>query len=41
MAPAPTPHHGKPAPAHNVRKTPDRHMAMNTNRGNGGHFGHR
>ena len=35
---APVAHHGKPA-AHNDRKGADRHMAMNTNRGNGGHFG--
>ena len=37
-APAPAPHNGKPAAAHNDRKGADRHMAMNTNRGNGGHF---
>ena len=35
---APSPHNGKPAAAH---KGADRHMAMNTNRGNGGHFGRR
>ena len=35
---APAPHNGKPAAAH---KGADRHMAMNTNRGNGGHFGRR
>ena len=40
-APAPAPHNGKPAAAHNDRKGADRHMAMNTNRGNGGHFGRR
>ena len=38
---APAPHNGKPAAAHNDRKGADRHMAMNTNRGNGGHFGRR
>ena len=36
---APAPHNGKPAVAHNDRKGADRHMAMNTNRGNSGHFG--
>ena len=40
-APAPAPHHGKPAVAKNDRHGADRHMAMNTNRGNGGHFGGR
>ena len=40
-APAPAPHHGKPAVAHNDRHGSDRHMAMNTSRGNGGHFGRR
>ena len=40
-APAPAPHHGKPAAAHNDRHGADRHMAMNTNRGNGSHFGRR
>ena len=40
-APAPAPHNGKPATAHNDRKGADRHMAMNTSRGNGGHFGRR
>ena len=40
-APAPAPHNGKPAAAHTDRKGADRHMAMNTNRGNGGHFGRR
>ena len=38
---APAPHNGKPAAAKNDRKGADRHMAMNTNRGNGGHFGRR
>ena len=38
---APAPHNGKPAAAHHDRKGTDRHMAMNTNRGNGGHFGRR
>ena len=38
---APAPHNGKPAAAHNDYKSADRHMAMNTNRGNGGHFGRR
>ena len=38
---APAPHNGKPAAAHYDRKGTDRHMAMNTNRGNGGHFGRR
>ena len=37
-APAPAPHHGKPAATHNNRHGSDRHMAMNTSRGNGGHF---
>ena len=27
--------------AHNDRHGSERHMAMNTNRGNGGHFGRR
>ena len=40
-APAPAPHHGKPAATHNNRHGSDRHMAMNTSRGNGGHFGRR
>ena len=40
-APAPAPHNGKPAVAHNDRHGADRHMAMNTNRNNGGHFGGR
>ena len=40
-ATAPAPHNGKPAAAHNNRHGSDRHMAMNTNRGNGGHFGGR
>ena len=40
-APAPAPHNGKPAAAHNDRHSSDRHMAMNTNRGHGGHFGRR
>ena len=40
-ATAPAPHNGKPAAAHNNRHGSDRHMAMNTNRGNGGHFGRR
>ena len=40
-APAPTPHNGKHGVAHNDRHGSDRHMAMNTNRGNGGHFGRR
>ena len=40
-APAPAPHNGKPAAAKNDRKGADRHMAMNTNRSNGGHFGGR
>ena len=31
----------KPAVAHNDRHGADRHIAMNTNRGNGGHFGRR
>ena len=38
---APAPHNGKPAAAKNDRKGAGRHMAMNTNRGNGGHFGRR
>ena len=38
----PAPHNGKPAATHNDRHGSDRHMAMNTNRGNGsGHFGRR
>ena len=40
-ASAPAPHNGKPAAAHSDRHGADRHMAMNTNRGNGGHFGGR
>ena len=40
-APVPAPHHGKPAATHNNRHGSDRHMAMNTSRGNGGHFGRR
>ena len=40
-APAPAPHHGKPAATHNNRHGSERHMAMNTSRGNGGHFGRR
>ena len=40
-APAPAPHHGKPTATHHDRHGSDRHMAMNTNRGNGGHFGRR
>ena len=40
-APAPAPHHGKPAATHNNRHGSDRHMAMNTSRGKGGHFGRR
>ena len=40
-APAPAPHNGKPAAAHNDRHGSDRHMAMNTNRGKGDHFGRR
>ncbi|MBO6034202.1 MAG: hypothetical protein J6Q22_22685, partial [Prevotella sp.] len=40
-APAPASHHGKPAVAHNDRHDSDRHMAMNTSRSNGGHFGRR
>ena len=39
--PVPSPHNGKPAVAHNDRHGSDRHMAMNTSRGNGGHFGRR
>ena len=35
---APAPHNGKPAVAKNDRHGSDRHVAMNTNRGNGGHF---
>ena len=38
-AAAPAPHHDKPAVAKNDRKGADRHMAMNTSRSNGGHFG--
>ena len=38
---APAPHNGKSAAAHSDRKGADRHMAMNTNRSNGGHFGRR
>ena len=38
---APAPHNGKPAATHNDRHGSDRHMAMNTSRGNGGHFGRR
>ena len=37
-APAPAPHNGKHDMTHNDRRGSDRHMAMNTNRGNGGHF---
>ena len=37
-APAPAPHNGKHDMAHNDRRGSDRHMAMNTSRGNGGHF---
>ena len=40
-APAPAPHHGKPTVTHHDRHGSDRYMAMNTNRGNGGHFGRR
>ena len=40
-APAPSPHNGKPAATHNNRHGSDRHMAMNTSRGNGGHLGRR
>jgi len=40
-APGPAPHHGKPAATHNNRHGSDRHMAMNTSRGNGSHFGRR
>ena len=40
-APVPAPHNGKSAVAHNDRHGSDRHMAMNTSRGNGGHFGRR
>ena len=39
--PVPAPYHGKPTAAHNDRHGSDRHMAMNTSRGNGGHFGGR
>ena len=35
------PHNGKHGVAKNDRKGADRHMAMNTNRSNGGHFGGR
>ena len=38
---APAPHNGKPAATHNDRHGSDRHMAMNTSRSNGGHFGRR
>ena len=38
---APSPHNGKPAATHNDRHGSDRHMAMNTSRSNGGHFGRR
>lgn len=31
-------HNGKPAVAKKDRHGSDRHVAMNTNRGNGGHF---
>ena len=40
-APALAPHNGRHGVAHNDRHGSDRHMAMNTNRGNGGHFGRR
>ena len=40
-APVPALHHGKPTATHHDRHGSDRHMAMNTNRGNGGHFGRR
>ena len=40
-APTPAPHNGKHGVSHNDRHGSDRHMAMNTNRGNGGHFGGR
>jgi hypothetical protein len=40
-APAPAPHNGKPAATHNDRHGSDRHVAMNTSRSNGGHFGRR
>ncbi len=40
-ATAPAPHNGKPAVANNDRHGSDRHMAQNTNRSNGGHFGRR
>ena len=40
-APAPAPHNGKHGVVHNDRHGSDRHMAQNTNRGNGGHFGRR
>ena len=38
---APAPHNGKHGVVHNDRHGSDRHMAMNTSRGNGGHFGRR
>ena len=38
-ASAPAPHNGKPVSAHHDRKGANRHMAMNTSRSNGGHFG--
>ncbi len=37
----PAQHNGKHGVAHNDRQGSDRHMAMNTSRGNGGHFGRR
>ena len=37
-APAPAPHNRKHDMAHNDRRGSERHMAMNTSRGNGGHF---
>ena len=40
-APASAPHNDKHGVAKNDRKGADRHMAMNTNRSNGGHFGGR
>ena len=40
-ASTPAPHNGKHSVAKNDRKGADRHMAMNTNRSNGGHFGGR
>ena len=40
-ATAPVLHNGKPAVAHNDRHGSDRHVAQNTNRSNGGHFGRR